>query len=123
MSTLKFLAFIGVLAILSTIVVGIYFFGGYYSVAGTADEPDLVAWALVRIRTASIERHANNSPPLSLDDPGTVQAGARAFSERGCISCHGGPGVKWAKFSEGLHPDPPDLKEIANERAPQNCFG
>ena len=64
MSTLKFLAFIGILAILNAIAVGIYFFGGYYSVAGTADESDLVTWALVRIRTASIERLANNSPPL-----------------------------------------------------------
>jgi Taurine catabolism dioxygenase TauD, TfdA family len=27
--------------------------------------------------------------------------------------------VEWAKFSEGLHPDPPDLKELANERTPQ----
>ena len=57
---MSILAFIGVLAILSAIAVGIYFFGGYYSVAGTADESDLVTWALVRIRTASIERH----PPL-----------------------------------------------------------
>ena len=37
MSTLKCLAFIGVVAIVSTIVVGIYFFGGYYNVAGTAN--------------------------------------------------------------------------------------
>jgi mono/diheme cytochrome c family protein len=40
----------------------------------------------------------------------------------GCVNCHGGPGVKWAKFSEGLNPDPPDLKEIANEPAPQQLF-
>ena len=38
------------------------------------------------------------------------------------MNCHGGPGVKWAKFSEGLQPDPPDLKEIADERAPQQLF-
>ena len=38
MRTLKFLASIGVLAILGAIVVGIYFLGGYYSVAGTAPE-------------------------------------------------------------------------------------
>jgi hypothetical protein len=57
---------------------------------------------------------------VSLEDPAIVQAGAQAFSARGCVNCHGGPGVKWAKFSEGLHPDPPDLKEIANERAPQH---
>jgi Cytochrome C oxidase, cbb3-type, subunit III len=29
------------------------------------------------------------------------------------------PGVDWAKFSEGMHPGPPDLKELANETSPQ----
>src|SRR6266487_3000509 len=33
-----------------------------------------------------------------------------------------GPIVKWAKFSEGLRPDPPDLKELADERRPQDLF-
>jgi mono/diheme cytochrome c family protein len=122
MRPLKFLAFIGVLAILGAIAAGTYFFGGYYSVAGTAADSSLVAWTLAHIRTASIERHAKDNPPLSLNDPATMQAGAHAFSERGCVNCHGGPGVKWAKFSEGLHPDPPDLKELANERAPQQLF-
>jgi mono/diheme cytochrome c family protein len=122
MRALKFLASIGVLAILGAIAAGTYFFGGYYSVAGTATDPSLIAWALAHVRTASIERHAKDNPPLSLNDPAIVQAGAHAFSERGCVNCHGGPGVQWAKFSEGLHPGPPDLKEIANERAPQQLF-
>jgi mono/diheme cytochrome c family protein len=117
-----FLALVGLLAILGGIVAVVFFFGGYYSVAGTADEPDVVKWALVHVRKASIERHAKDSPPLSLNDPAIVQAGGRAFSERGCANCHGGPGVGWAKFSEGLHPDPPDLKELANDRAPQQLF-
>jgi hypothetical protein len=30
--------------------------------------------------------------------------------------------VDWAKFAEGLRPDPPDLKEIANELSPQHLF-
>ena len=38
MRTLKVLAFIGVLAILSAIAAGTYFFGGYYSVAGNATD-------------------------------------------------------------------------------------
>ena len=63
MRTLKFLAFIGVLAILSAIAAGTYFFGGYYSVAGNATNSGIVTWALVHIRTASIERHANDSSP------------------------------------------------------------
>jgi mono/diheme cytochrome c family protein len=122
MRTLTLLASIGVLAILGAIAAGSYFFAGYYSVAGTAAESSLVSWALIHVRAASIERHAKDNPPLSLDDQAVVRAGAQAFSERGCVNCHGGPGVQWAKFSEGLHPDPPDLKEIANQRAPQQLF-
>lgn len=51
-----------------------------------------------------------------------IQAGAKAFSQRGCVNCHGAPGVNWQKFSEGLNPDPPDLKEIAAEREPVQLF-
>ena len=118
----RFLAFIGLLAIVGMIAAAVFFFGGYYNVAGTAGDPDVVKWALVHVRQASIERHATDKPPAELNDAATIRAGARAFSERGCMNCHGGPGVEWAKFSEGLHPDPPDLKELANERTPQQLF-
>ena len=118
----KFLVFVGLLAILGAIAAAIFFFGGYYNVAGTAAEPQFVKWALSQVRDASIERHAKENPPLSLNDPAIVRAGARAFSERGCVNCHGGPGLDWAKFSEGLRPDPPDLKELANDRSPQKLF-
>jgi hypothetical protein len=119
MKMLKFLGFIGLLAILGAIAGAVYFFGGYYNVAGTAAESDPLALALARIRDASIARHASDTPPPSLNDPTVVQAGARAFSERGCVHCHGGPGVEWVKYAEALHPDPPDLKELANARAPE----
>jgi mono/diheme cytochrome c family protein len=122
MKTLKTLALIGLLAILAAIAAGIYFFGGYYSVAGTAEDPAVVKWALVHVRQASVARHAQDRAPASLEDSASVQAGARAFSERGCVNCHGAPGVNWAKFSEGLRPDPPDLKEVAHERTPQQLF-
>ena len=79
--------------------------------------PGIVNWALVKVRMASIGRRAGLSSPVDLDGPEVVRAGARAFSERGCTNCHGAPGVKWQKFSEGLNPDPPDLEEIAPERA------
>jgi mono/diheme cytochrome c family protein len=118
----RFLAFIGLLAILAAIAAGVFFLGGFYSVAGTTEDPAIVKWLLVHVRTASIERHATDKPPMALDDPAVVKAGARAFSERGCVNCHGGPGVTWQKFSEGLRPDPPDLKEIANDRDPQHLF-
>jgi hypothetical protein len=82
MATLKTLAIIGLLAILVGIASAVYFFGGYYNVAGTAEEPAIVKWALVKVRQASVAQHAKDSPPTSLDNPATVQAGARAFSER-----------------------------------------
>jgi cytochrome c1 len=115
-------AFIGVLAILGAIGAGVYFFGGYHNVAGTVEEPGIVKWALAQVRKASVARHANVAPPMSLDDPATVRAGARAYAVRGCPACHGAPGVGWEKFSEGMRPYPPDLKEVAKERDTQQLF-
>jgi len=110
------LAIVGFLAIIVAIVAAGFFFGGFYNVAASEDDPQIVTWALPKVREASIERHsAGLKPPMSLDDQAVVQAGARAFAKRGCINCHGGPGVDWAKFSEGLHPDPPDLKDVADD--------
>jgi mono/diheme cytochrome c family protein len=119
---LKFLALIGLLGIVGAIAAAVYFFGGYYNVAATAEDPAIVKWALSRVRMSSIGRHGNERPPMSLDDAAVVRAGARAFAERGCVNCHGAPGVNWAKFSEGIRPYPPDLKELANERDPQHLF-
>src|SRR5438132_5305109 len=116
------LALIGVLAILAAIAAAVFFFGGFYSVAATVDDPPSVKWALVQVRLASIRRHATETPTGSLEDPAMVQAGARAFSERGCVNCHGAPGVNWAKCSEGLRRDPPDLKDLVNDRRPQDLL-
>jgi len=110
------LAVIGALAIIAGIIVAGYFFGGFYNVAASEDDPQIVTWALPKVREASIDRQsAGLKPPMSLDDQAIIQAGARAFGQRGCANCHGAPGVEWAKFSEGLHPDPPDLKEVADD--------
>src|SRR5690242_5171596 len=119
---MRFLAAIGALAIAVGIGASAFFFGGYYSVAGTTEDPAAVTWALTRVRTASISRHANDNPPASFGDATMVQAGAKAYATFGCANCHGAPGVKWQKFSEGLHPDPPDLKDVAGEISPSQLF-
>ena len=119
---MRILAMIGALAIIVGIGAAVFFFGGFYSVAGTAEDPAIVTWALTKVRTASINRHADDPPPASINEPASVQAGAREFSEHGCTNCHGAPGVKWAKFSEGLHPDPPDLKDVVGELSPAQLF-
>ena len=118
---MRSLAIIGFLGIAATIGAAVFFFGGFYSVAGTAEEPAIVKWALIQVRTASIAKHATGDPPMPFD-AAAVTAGARAYAERGCVYCHGGPGADWAKFSEGLRPDPPDLKDIVKERAPTHLF-
>ncbi len=119
---MKFLSYIGALAIIAAVAAGVYFFGGFYSVAATQPDPGFVAWALQYVRDASITRHATETPSVATDDPATIQAGARAFASRGCTSCHGGPGVMWAKFSEGLRPDPPDLKEAVKDLTTGQVF-
>jgi mono/diheme cytochrome c family protein len=118
------LAFIGFLAIIVVIAAAVFFLGGFYSVAANSPNPGFVDVALLKVRTASINQHATERPPagLSLTDNAVVQDGARAFATRGCVLCHGAPGATWAKFSEGLNPGPPDLKEVAPNLEPRELF-
>jgi mono/diheme cytochrome c family protein len=111
------LTLIGLLAIVGAVFAAAFFFGGFFNVAASQDDPDIVNWAIEHVRAASIGRHATDLPTGSLDAPALVQAGAKAFSTRGCVNCHGGPGVEWAKFSEGLNPGPPDLKDVVDDPA------
>jgi Cytochrome C oxidase, cbb3-type, subunit III len=122
MKTLKVLALIGLLAILAAIGKAVFFFGGYYNVAATHPDPAIVDLVLERVRDASVARHAGVTGSVTLDDPAIVQAGARAFADRGCPICHGAPGVTWQKFAEGLNPAPPDLAEAGKEHEPAQLF-
>src|SRR5262245_32948207 len=119
---MRFLALIGALAIIVGIGAAVFFLGGFYNVAATAEDPAIVRWALIQTRTASINRHATDQPPANINDAQTVQAGAKAYAAHGCANCHGAPGVAWLKYSEGLHPDPPDLKEVADHLSPSQLF-
>jgi mono/diheme cytochrome c family protein len=118
---LKFLALLDLLAILGGIGAAAFFFGGFFNVAANHPDPDIVNWALVNVRKASIARHATDRPPTSLDEPALVRAGARAYAQSGCTNCHGGPGAEPAKFSDGLNP-PPNLKKVVDVLLPQELF-
>ena len=113
---MRILAVIGALAIAVALVVAAYFFGGFYNVAASSDDPGAVVWAVTQVRTASIARRAGDKPPFALDNIAAVRDGARHYARYGCAHCHGAPGVEWSKFSEGLNPGPADLAEIAKER-------
>jgi mono/diheme cytochrome c family protein len=119
---MRILAAIGALAIIVAIAAAVFLFGGYYNVAASEADPGIVNWALIKVRAASVVRHAPAESPANLDDPEIVRAGARAYSERGCVNCHGAPGVQWQKFSEGLNPEAPDLKELVGQRQPGQLF-
>src|SRR3982074_2768353 len=121
---MRILAVVGGLAILVGIGAAVFFFGGYYSVAGTAEDPAIVHWALTPARTAAVNREARAEPPpaININEPATVQAGAKAFAAHGCTNCHGAPGVAWATFSVWLPPSPPALKEIVDHRTPAQLF-
>jgi mono/diheme cytochrome c family protein len=120
---MRILALIGALAIIVAIGAAVFFFGGFFSVAESQDDPAIVSWALATVRSASVTRHATDQPPASLDDPATVKSGARAYATIGCVNCHGGPpDANWAKWSEGLKPVPADLKVMAKERTASELF-
>jgi mono/diheme cytochrome c family protein len=115
-------AFIGFVAVVIGVGALVFFFGGFFNVAATNPEPELVKQALIKVRMASVDRYAIDRPPSGFDTPAQVQAGAKAYLARGCATCHGAPGVEWQKFSEGLRPDPPDLTKIVKEREPRHLF-
>jgi mono/diheme cytochrome c family protein len=119
---MKVLIAIGTAAVVTAIGAAGWFMGGFYNVAGTAEDPDIVRWALIQVRTASVSRHATQAPPTDFSDEGKVTAGARAFAARGCANCHGAPGVTAARFSEGLRPYPADLNEVGGDRSPSELF-
>lgn len=119
---MRFLAFVGAIAILGGVAAAVFFFGGFFNVSAAWQDPAFAKTAIEHVREASIARHAVDAPPANFGDPARVAAGAQAFAALGCANCHGAPGVQWQKFSEGLNPDPPDLKEHVGRMAPAELF-
>lgn len=116
------LALVGMLAMLIGAGAAVFFFGGFFDVAANHPDPEVVNWALVQIRMASIRRRATVQPPVGfVDNAAMVQAGAVAYARIGCANCHGEPGVDSATFSEGMNP-PPDLRKVVNHRTPEELF-
>lgn len=117
----RLLAFIGLIAITVGIGAAVYLFAGFYDVAANSGTRDLVDQALERIRDASVSRRATAKPPISLDDPHAIQAGARQFSELGCVKCHGAPGIRRDLLGRAMNPGPPGLKTLS-ENDPAEIF-
>jgi len=119
---MRVFSIIGILAVLPALALAGFFFGGFYNVAANDHHTPPVLWALERVRNAAISRAAMDQPPPETRDPTFIETGARAYANRGCITCHGAPGTEWAKFSEAMYPDPPDLTEVAKLRSMSEIF-
>jgi mono/diheme cytochrome c family protein len=119
---MRILAAIGLLAIIAAVVAGVFLLGGYYDVSAQGEDSPIVKTVLMEARSRAVRHAAADQPPGDFATPDRIETGAKAFSERGCVNCHGGPGVSWAKFSEGLNPGPPDLKDVAPDLKPQEIF-
>ena len=119
---MRFLALLGILALVALVGATAYFMSGSYNGAASTEDPALVSKALERVRNAAIARRAPANPSVKEGDKVAIQQGARAYSEAGCVSCHGGVGVDWAKFAEGMNPGPPDLKDVSGERSISEIF-
>ena len=92
---MKILSLIGALATIIAVAAAVFFFGGFYNVAATQPDLGVVAWALEHVRDASINRHAIDQPPVSMEDSATIQTGARAFaSQQRSPPVH--PDARWA---------------------------
>src|SRR5579859_7804290 len=118
---LRLLALVGLIAIIATIGAAMYLFGGFYDVAANSGTRGLIDHALELIRDASVSRRATAAPPISLEDQHTIQAGARQYSELGCVRCHGAPGIRRDLFGRGMNPSPPGVKTLS-ENDPAEIF-
>ena len=65
----RFLAFIGFIGIVVAVAAAAFFFGGFYNIAATEEDPALVKSVLIQVRQASIARHATDAPLSGFDAP------------------------------------------------------
>jgi mono/diheme cytochrome c family protein len=94
---------------------------GIYDVAATAPDMRLVHWLLSTTRDHSVlARSRNITPPADLAHRDI--ADAFACYDVLCRQCHGGPGIKRGEIGSGLNPEPPKLRESAQELPPGAIF-
>src|SRR6266852_4548236 len=79
---MRILAGIGALAIIVAVGAAIFFFGGFFNIAANVEDPGLVNWALISVRTASIGRHARDDSPVNLVDRRLCQKAAGRIGGR-----------------------------------------
>jgi hypothetical protein len=116
--TMKFLSLIGALAIVIAVGAAVFFFGGFHNVAATQPDLGIIAWALEHIRGVSINRHAVDQPPVSMQDP-RLRLAPASVARAVTVA----PGVTWAKFSEVYAPTLQISRMWSRTSRPRRSFG
>ena len=109
------------LALVVAVVLALVY-AGAYNVAATDSHSPLVAWLLHTTYQESVELRARDIEVPALDERERILRGARHFDAT-CQVCHTPPGQSPTAVSQGLNPEPPDLKRmLAGELEPAGAF-
>lgn len=110
------LAVLGLAAALGTVLLGLP------DVAATTPHWPITRWVLSTTMESAVERRAAETrAPDDLADSARIRAGAAAYDAM-CVGCHAGPGVEAAALAKGLLPEPPELREAADEWSAAELF-
>jgi mono/diheme cytochrome c family protein len=116
-----------VLTIVACIVVLVlgavaFIYSGIYDVSALHPDNPIVAWALHTTSDHSVDsRLGGIAEPPDLDNPETIQSGAKFFGSH-CVICHGGPGLLPTDVAQGLNPSPPNLFNPRRKNATVEMF-
>jgi hypothetical protein len=104
------------------IVMLAFVYSGVYDVGASTPHWAFTEWLLKTTRVRSIQHHASGlQPPPDFLTNDSLLAGVDHFAAH-CAVCHGGPGVPRGEIAEGLYPQPPSLKNVAQRYTPGELF-
>lgn len=109
-------------ALFAALVAGTVIYTGLFNVAANEPHWPLTQRILEIARTRSIQVHAAGlMPPRAYDETSKVVMAVGHFSEH-CAFCHGTPGAKRSEVADGMLPQPPDLKKVADRYSAGELF-
>lgn len=118
MNFVKGLLGLAVVAIVAGIVV---MYSGIIDVGATNPHHPITEFVLSTTMDNSVKHHAKGIKAPPLDDPKMVMDGFRHYREM-CVGCHLAPGINSSEIRKGLMPEPPKLREVVDEWAPNELF-
>jgi mono/diheme cytochrome c family protein len=118
---MKFLA----AAVITPVVLALlslgFIYSGLYNVAASKPHTRLEFWVLSTTMENSVQARAEQAQVPQDFEARVTKEGFRHYRLI-CETCHGAPGVEPSEIGKGLNPEPPELKEEAEEWSPAELF-